>query len=203
MLLEKTLPIGASTSKGYKGLIRLGPWQFRHHFYRYDYKITADLAQVSMLTWVNDEADYYCFSEQLKRFNEAFYLESLKYKSVKFDGDYSYKGKRIARITQVEFDALGKSNYRLSLKLPKPDSYMDVIKTMPDKIKEMFSKDRCSHCVMQCADGSCKMRLYWTYDGEAREGCSCLCFNYGEFDIALLPDYWRLLELQYKLKKDE
>ena len=198
LIINKNRQTGGIKERKNNNLVRLAAEQFHHHFYRFDYKSTADLEQIPMLTWVNDEADYQGFDSRLKKFNEAFYLESLKYDGVQFDGDYNYKSKRIARITQVEFNALGKAVFVLSLKLPKPDKYMDIIYAMPDSIKGLFSKNYCRHCVMQ-KDAKCKMRFSWTYDDVLYEGCAYQCFNFTDFDVALVPQYWRLLELEYGL----
>jgi len=201
MIFNENRQVNIKARKNNESLIQIAPENFGHHFYRFDYKITSDLTQIPMLTWVNDEADYQGFGEQLKLLNEKFYLESLKYEGLKFDGDYNYKSKRIARIMRFDFEAFGKPDFRLSLKLLKPDKCMDVVDTMSNSIREVFSKDNCYHCNAQDKDGNCKLRLNWTYDGVLHEGCSCLCFNFNNFDDILVTHYWRMLELQYGLKK--
>jgi len=189
--------------KNKDNLIRVAPENFMHHFYRFDYKSTADLSKIDMLTWVNDMAVYECYSEQLKAFNEAFYLKSLEYANVHFNGDYNYKSKRIARITQVEYEALGKNRFELSLKISKPDECMDVINTLPDSIKELFSKDYCHYCGGKDSSEGCSMRYKWTFEGSPRVGCPCQCFNTSDFNVSLVPEYWRLLEAFYCLKKNQ
>ncbi|MCL2059063.1 MAG: hypothetical protein FWH01_08410 [Oscillospiraceae bacterium] len=182
-------------------LIKVSPQQMHHHFYRFDYKITADLARIPMLTWVNEESDYLGYSDQLKKFSEAYYLESVKYDKVKFDGDYHFKGKRITRITATGFEALGTPDYKLAVKLTDPDKYMDAIAAMGNSINEKFNRDYCNHCNFQGATNDyCKFRLKWTFGGVSREGCAYQCFVFDDFDPARAPDYWRLLELEYGLK---
>jgi len=176
--------------------IKLSAENYRHHFYRFDYKMTADMAQIPMITWVNEEADFQGYGIKLKEFNEAFFKESLNYKDIRFDGDYNLKSKRIARITQTAYGALGTRTFKLSIKLPSPDKSMDAIMQMPESVKELFKKDWCGHCQKECA-----FRLRWKYDGNQREGCAYHCFNFGDFDKKLVPGYWRMLELQYGLKK--
>jgi hypothetical protein len=183
-------------------LIKLTPQDFHHHFYRFDYKITADLEQLPILTWVSDDADYRGYSPEQKKFSIAFYNESLKYKNIKFDGEYHYKAKRVARITQVNYNALSKPDYRISIKLANPDKYMDVIAAMPGSVKDRFDKDYCAHCDFQGATAEkCKFRLHWTYAGTPREGCAYQCFYMDDFDEARVQDYWKLLELEYALAK--
>lgn len=49
---------GVGKNRGIRNdLVKLNPQDFQHHFYRFDYKITAGLRELSMLTWVRDEAD--------------------------------------------------------------------------------------------------------------------------------------------------
>ncbi|MCL1807051.1 MAG: hypothetical protein FWG31_05045 [Oscillospiraceae bacterium] len=195
---------GVKERKNDETLIRLAAEQFHHHFYRFDYKVTADLSKIPMLTWVNDEAAYQGYDGRLKRFNEAFFLESLKYKDLLFNGDYTYRSKRIARITDAGYKALGERDVCLSLKLSEPDKYMDSIRATPDSIRELFQRNYCNHCDFQGATGEyCKFRLKWTFGGTPYEGCAYQCFNFYDFDIALVPDYWRLLELEYGLIKTE
>jgi hypothetical protein len=183
-------------------LIKFSPQEFHHRFYRFDYKITADLAQIPMRTWVADDADGQGFSPELKQFALSFFDASHKYGGLRFDGEYHFKSKRIARITLVNYAALGKPDYRLSLKLPGLDKYMNAIETMPESIKEHFTKNYCNHCNFQGATPRhCKFRLHWTYDAQSHEGCAYWCFNFTDFDTALVPDYWRLLELEYGLSK--
>ena len=179
-------------------LIKHSPQEFHHHFYRFDYKITADLAQIPILTWVNEEADYLGYDENLKKFNEAFYLESLKYGGLKFDGEYHYKGKRIGRITAAGYSALGAPNYILSIKLKNMDKYMDVINALPDSVKEPFTKSSCGNCGFQGATSEyCKFRLNWTLNGAEHKGCAFWCFAFDDFDVANVPIYWKLAAREY------
>ena len=84
---------------------------FHHHYYRFDYKVTADHDALTLRQWVNDEADYFRYSPEQKTFSIAFYEYSLRYKDVNFDGDYKYKSKRIARMYQAGFGAIGESEH--------------------------------------------------------------------------------------------
>jgi hypothetical protein len=182
--------------------IKLSPGEFQHHFYRFDYKITADLGSIPMRRWVSDEADYKGFAPGLKALSLVLYENSLEYKGVTFDGEYHAKGKRIARITATNFEALGEPGYALSLKLSQPDRYMDAIRALPGTLREPFLKNYCNHCNFQGATPQyCKFRLKWAYEGTPREGCAYQCFFFTDFDAARAPDYWRLLELEYGLKK--
>jgi hypothetical protein len=179
-------------------LIKHSSQEFHHHFYRFDYKITADLARIPMLTWVNEEADYLGYDENLKRFNEAFYLESLKYGKLKYDGEYHYKGKRIARVTAAGYSALGAPKYILSIKLKNMDKYIDEVKSLPEGIRAQFEKSSCANCGFQGATSEyCKFRLKWTLDGASYTGCAFWCFAFDDFDTARVPLYWRLAALEY------
>lgn len=183
-------------------LIKLSPQEFHHHFYRFDYKITADLTQLPLLTWVNDEAEYQGYDSRLKHFNEAFFLEMQKYKGVRYDGDYTYKGKRIARITPIGYTAMGDAEFRLSLKLKYMDNYADFIQELPEGIKKPMQEDSCCYCGFQGSTKEyCKFRLHWTIDGAAHTGCSFWCFNFDSYEIDDVPYYARLLALEYGLEK--
>jgi hypothetical protein len=202
--LSKNRPKGAKERKKSETPIKLQAQEFGHHFYRFDYKITADMDKIPMLQWVNDEAAFQGYDERLKCFNEAFYKESLNYPGLKFNGDYEYKGRRIARITQIGWQALGKPNFKLSVKLSEPDRYMDAIKTMPESIQKHFAKSYCVFCDFQGATTEkCNRRKHWNFDGQARVGCADRCFFFDDFNAACVPDYWRLLMLDNGLKKSE
>lgn len=182
-------------------LVKLSPQEFHHHFYRFDYKITADLANLPMLTWVRDEADIMQYDPQLKEFSIAFFEEMQKYKTVVFDGDYTVKGKRVARITNTQYPALGK-HYRLVLNLKNMDQYIDFVETLPAAVKEPFTKSCCQYCGFQGATKeSCKFRRQWTLGGETHVGCAHQCFYFDAFDLTYAPLYAKLLELEYGLRK--
>jgi hypothetical protein len=187
----------------YDGLIKVDSHNFHHRFYRFDYKITADLRQIPVKTWIKDSADGSGFSDQLKEFALAFFDESLKYSGIKFDGEYYCKSKRIARITSAGYGALGKPENILSLKLCEPDKYMDAINSMPDSVKGRFAQSYCRHCDFQGASPKhCKFRLHWTYAGQNQRGCAYTCFTFSDFAQSRVQDYWRLLELEYGLRKN-
>lgn len=182
--------------------VKLWPQEFHHHFYRFDYKITADTEKIPMRQWVSDEADYLGYSPEQKAFSLAFYEHSLQYKDVKFDGDYNYKSKRIARICQTGYIAMGESKFLFHIRLKSMDKYMAEIVKMPESLKKPMSKDSCRHCSFQGATaGKCKFRIHWTFGGQPHTGCAHACFYYADFNVANVPDYWRLLELEYELKK--
>ena len=191
--------------KSERSAIKLWPKEFHHHYYRFDYKITADCDGIPMRQWISDEADYLGYPAELKDFSLAFHEYSLKYKGVNFDGDYTYKSKRIARIIRTGYIALsmGESVFCLSLKLKNMDRYMAEINSMPDSIKSHMSRDNCRFCDFQGATPEqCKYRVYWTLDGISHVGCAHACFDgFNDFDLARVPDYWRLLELEYGLEK--
>ncbi len=182
--------------------IKLSPQEFHHHFYRFDYKITADMEKLPVLTWVNDEAEYMEYGEPLRRFNEAFYLASLPYEDLKFDGEYHYKGKRVARITSTGYSALGTPAYRLSLKLKELDRYMDVVTALPGTIQAPMRQSSCRNCGFQGATAEhCKFRLHWTLDGVRHTGCAFWCFFFDDFREEAIPGYFALLEREYGLKR--
>lgn len=182
-------------------LVKLSPQNFHHHFYRFDYKITADLSRLPMLTWVRDEADIMRYGPELKEFSIAFFEEMQKYSGIVFNGDYMYKGKRIARITNVERLSLG-ANYMLVLNLKNMDQYMEFVEKLPAAVKAPFTKSCCQYCGFQGAtEESCKFRRHWTLEGEAHVGCAHQCFYFDAFDLTYAPLYAKLLELEYGLKK--
>jgi hypothetical protein len=195
------------TQKSDRKTVKISPNGFHHHYYRFDYKITADHDKIPMSDWLKDEADYHGYTPELKNFSLRFYDYSLKYKGVKFDGDYYYKSKRVARITETGWSALNTEdevNFRLSLKLSEPDRYMNVITSMPQSIQKPLSKGNCRHCDFQGATKEhCKFRIKWTFENQALEGCAYLCFEFDNFNEADATRYWQLLELEYNIKKAE
>ena len=188
--------------KNDRSSIKLWPKEFHHHYYRFDYKITADCEKIPMTQWLSDEADYLDYPAILKDFSLKFYDYSLKYKDVKFDGDYNYKSKRIARITQTGRSALNENQFKLSVKLPAPDKSMEAINKLPESLQKHFVKNYCQYCSFQGATREyCKFRMHWNFKDIARVGCSHRCFYFTEFDSALIRYYWKMLELQYGLKE--
>jgi len=105
--------------------VAIAPNNFHHHYYRFDYKITADLVQIPVPQWIADEVDYEGYPAELKAFTAAFYEYSLRYKGLKFDGDYYCKSKRIARTQPSGWVSLNEARtFRLKLSLREPDRYM-------------------------------------------------------------------------------
>ena len=185
-----------------KGTIKIWPKEFHHHYYRFDYKITANREEIPMAQWVSDEADYLGYSPEQKTFSLEFYKNSLQYRNVNFDGDYIYKSKRIARMCQVGYIAVGKPDILLSVKIKNMDNYMTDIEGLPDSLKKPLTEDNCQHCNFQGATADhCKFRLHWTFEDKAHVGCAHMCFFFDDFDVERVSDYWRLLELEYDLKK--
>ena len=185
-----------------KETVKIQPSGFHHHFYRFDYKITADREKIPMLQWLKDETDYLGYSPEQKAFSVAFYEQSLQYKDVKFDGDYTYKGKRIARMCLSGYSALGNSEFTVHLRLKSMDKYIAEMEAMPESIKKYMTKDSCRNCNFQGAmPGHCKFRVHWTFNRQPHIGCAHLCFYFYDYDVSNIPNYWRLLELEYGLKK--
>jgi len=163
--------------------------QYYNHM-RFDFRFTADQDKIPMSEWIEYELQSQGCGEEKIAFYVAFYEYSLKYKDVKYDGNYFYKSKRI-----VKHDFL--------IKLNNPDNYMDEIMAMPECIRNQFAKSYCSHCNFQGASEEyCKYRLRWTYDNVPHEGCAFQCFWFNDTDSTLVPHYWRLLELEYGLIKE-
>ena len=184
--------------------VKIWPKEFHHHFYRFDYKITADREKIPMMQWIKDEADYFGYTPEQKAFAVMFYEYSLRYRDVKFDGDYTLKGKRIARIHTEGYIAMGNAQVYLHIRLRELNKYMLEIEGLPDELREMFAKDSCQHCRYQGAtEEQCKFRIHWSFDGEAHEGCSHACFYFSEFALEYVPMYWRLMEMEYGLKTQE
>ena len=53
------------------------------------------------------------------------------------------------------------------------------------------------------ADDSCNFRRNWTLDGVSHDACAFHGFQFDDLDLTFVPDYWRLLELEYGLKTEE
>lgn len=189
--------------KGDRREVKLLSNEFHHHLYRFDYKITADMAAIPIEQWVSDDADYSGFTPQMKALALAFYRQSLKYKGIKFDGEYHYKGKRIARITSTGYAALGDPKYKISVKLKEMDRYMDFIKTLPESMTAPMRRSNCNHCSFQGATAEhCKFRLHWTMDEVRHTGCAHACFFFDDFNPDRASDYWKLMALAYGLQSN-
>ncbi|MCL2199043.1 MAG: hypothetical protein FWB80_08985 [Defluviitaleaceae bacterium] len=162
------------------------------HYYnhmKFDFRFTADQDKIPMQDWIVYELQSQGCSKETIAFHVAFYEHSLQYKTVKYDGNYFYKSKRI--VTGLD---------SLSLKLSNMDNYMDEIAAMPESIKIHFTKNYCNYCDFQGATSKhCKYRLKWTYNNTAHDGCAFICFSFQDYDTTLVPHYWRLLALEYKL----
>lgn len=185
-----------------EGEVKIWPKEYHHHYYRFDYKITADRDKIPMLQWISDEADFSRYSPKQKNFSLLFYKYSLQYKDVKFDGDYNYKSKRIARICQSGYTAMGELKFLLHIRLKDMNRYMTEIDGMPESIKNLMKKDSCRHCGFQGATVEyCKFRVHWTLNEQSHIGCAHECFYSDCFDVTLIPYYWKLLELEYSLRK--
>jgi len=163
------------------------------HYYNhmiFDFRFTVDQNKIPMQHWITYELQSHGCSEETIAFHVAFYECSLQYASVKYDGNYFFKSKRIVQVTKD----------RISLKLSNMDSYMYEIDAMPETIKSYFTKNYCNYCDFQGATSEyCKYRLKWTYNNETHDGCAFICFSFQDYDITLVPHFWRLLELEYKL----
>jgi hypothetical protein len=182
--------------KSDRSSVKVWPGEFHHHFYRFDYKITSELDKIPISQWIGDEAKYGGLSDEIGDFYVAFYEYSLKYKGIKFNGDYNYKSKRIARSLQR---GMGISS--LSLIIKDMDKYIDEIEKMPDSVKEPFTKNSCNHCGFQGAnDEYCKFRRNWTLDNTPHDACAFYGFQFNDFELDRVADYWRLLELDYALE---
>lgn len=181
--------------------VKLWPKEFHHHYYRFDYKITADCEKIPLAQWVSDEADYLGYTPEQKAFSAAFYEYSLRYRDIKFDGDYTYKSKRIARMHQAGYIATGETGHFLHARLKNMDAYPAELDSMPESVKKHMNKDSCQFCGFQGATAEhCKFRIRWVLDGQPHTGCTHACFYFDDLNAARVPDYWRLLELEYSLK---
>ena len=188
---------GWDSIKNDRSSVKIWHEGFHHHFYTFDYKMTADHDKVSVQQWLTDEAAYYGNSDEERDFYIAFYEYSLRYKGVTFNGDYNYKSKRIARELPNWYNEIA-----LSLILRNIDSYITDIESMSESVKVPFRINSCNHCGFQGAtDEHCKFRRKWTLENVAYEACAHFGFKFYDFDIARVPDYWKLLELDYGLKE--
>ena len=183
--------------KNNRGSVLVWPKEFHHHYYRFDYKVTADHASIPVSKWIEDESVYRGYDKKTVKFYNAFYEYSKKFPGVRFDGDYNLKSRRIARDVH---DGPGKGH--LCILMKRMDEYMGELEKMPDSVKKPFTEDHCGHCDFQGAtDEFCKFRRKWTMDGVSHEACAHYGFNFTDFDLKRVPDYWRLLELEYGLEK--
>jgi len=83
------------------------------------------------------------------------------------------------------------------------DSYIAEIEAMPESVKKPFTKNSCNHCNFQGATNEyCKFRKNWTLDGITHDACVFYGFQFDDLDLVFVPVYWRLLELEYGLKRE-
>jgi len=190
-----------------KSCVIMWPTEYHHRAYIFDYKVTADLEKITAQEWLADEAKYYGTSDSDNEFLTAFYNYSLNYEGLTFDGGYFLKSKRIVRdMRRGGTDDYGRCSLQLYLR--NMEKYVDEIQSMPEHVKGLFARDYCHDC-----NESCRFRFHWEYEGAVYRGCGHYCFeiveisplpfaskHQGGFDIALIPHYWRLLELEYGLK---
>jgi len=186
--------------------VRVRPTEYHHRAYIFDYKVTANLENITVKQWLSDEAKYHGTSDADNAFLTAFYNYSLNYEGLTFNGDYYKKTKRIVR------DMRGDSSYNrcaIQIYLKNMGKYAKEIASMPQKIQRMFATDYCFDC-----HETCRTRFSWEYDDTTYRGCGHYCFEIVKastsphssklqdgFDMDLIPYYWRLLELEYGLHK--
>jgi hypothetical protein len=77
---------------------------------------------------------------------------------------------------------------------------------LPQHIQNKFNGNTDDQCIKSCGhlgatDEKCKSRIQYTLDGEHYRRCIGHYFSFGELNTELIPAYWRLLELDYGLKK--
>ena len=173
--------------------IKMWPTEYHHRAYVFDYKVTANLEKITVKQWLADEAKYYGTSDADNDFLTAFYDYSLRYDTVTFDGNYAIKSKRIVRDLR-RGGLVANGNAALQLYLRNMEKYMPEINTMPNAVKNIFARDYCKDC-----NETCKYRFSWTYENKTHRGCGHQCFEINELQTALIPHYWRLLELEYGL----
>jgi len=173
-----------------------------HRFYRFDYKLTSNPAAIPVRQWVVDDGIYLDCPPDVQAFSLAFYDASLHYQGLQFNGEYLHKKTRAARICPAGYTAMGNPGFVLHMRLRKMDQYAEELAALPEGIKKVLSKDCCNFCDFQGATPEhCKYRVHWTLDGQPHVGCAHACFYFDDFSLANVPHYWRLLELEYGLKR--
>ena len=159
----------------------------------FDFRFTADQDKIPMSEWIRYDLQLQGYAEERICFYTMFYDYSLKYTAIKYNGNYFLDSKRIVH--------LGYKCLRLILK--NPNNYMDEIATMPEVLRDVFADTHCRFCDFQEAKKEhCKFRFHWTYNDASRAGCAHACFVFPDDDATLVPYYWRLLELEYGIVKD-
>jgi hypothetical protein len=165
------------------------------HYYghmNFDFRFTADQDKIPLSEWIGYDLQSQGYADERIFFYTTFYDYSLKYTDVKYDGNYFLDSKRIVH--------LGYKCLRLILK--NPDNYMAEITSMPEVLCDVFVNMHCRFCDFQGATKEhCKFRLHWTHNDAPRAGCAHTCFVFPDDDVTLVPNYWRLLELEYGLQK--
>jgi len=171
-------------------------WNANHHdAYRFYYLVVADPAKVPALQRISDLAHLRNAPANIAEFQKAFYEYSQRYDTIRYEGHYNYKSKLV--IFNPGFWGLTQAE-SFRMKIRKMSSYASEIEKMPKAISEVFAKDY-QYC--QGCDENCTHRVFWAYKGEERKGCANICFTFNNFDLSLIPHYWRLIELEFGISQ--
>jgi hypothetical protein len=164
--------------------------------YKFCYLIAADLEKMTIPQCFGDILSYKRLPQNVNEFQKAFYEYSLRYGDIRYDEHYYYKKSKL-----MIFDSTWGHEPLLHIKIRKMNGYTSEIEKMPEAIRELFSKDR-NNCRI-CKE-TCGSHVSWVFEGQKRVGCSENCFTIDNFDdLSLIPHYWRLVELDCKLKVKE
>ncbi len=159
-----------------------------------DYKSTADWNKLPMLQKVKDFV--YLWGKAPATFYIKFYEYSVNYPQVIFDLSYYYKKTRIVKI-----DSVSETNYILRLKLNNIARYNIYIESLPESIKEVFLTGTCQHC--KPPEKKCGFKIQWEHNNQTIEFCSHGSFYFNNPKIEDIPYYFKLLELEYGLTRND
>ena len=189
------------------GYVYLGG-SHHHTPFLFDYRVAADMSKMTAQQGLVNELISNGFPDKAIAFFTAFYECSTRYKGVNLRPDKTGRNRFCFKSTHIA-EGIGGSSPRLYLRLKNVQNYVQFVKTMPDYIQAKL-RDTNNQCDL-CGKGEegakepgCKYRINYSLDGESYSRCvgHRADFSFGELDENLIPMYWRLLELDYGLKKN-
>lgn len=168
-----------------------------HEFYYFDYKRVADRSKLPLDCVATDLAAllHEDNGRLLIALNRCF-VDPLKliphYKDDSIE--YYLKKKRVARFI-IDFHTL---EVQVILKLKNMDSYMDLVGSLPQSLRQYFERDGCHYCSFQNATEEwCKFRVSWTLDGNKYDTCGFESFHFHNPASENAENMIQLMKLEY------
>lgn len=168
-----------------------------HELYYFDYKRVADLSQLPEHCVANDLAALLNEDDgQLLIALNSHFVDKLGLNPHYKDDSIEYylKKKRVARFL-IDFHTL---KVKVILKLKNMDSYMDLVDSLPQSLRQYFEKGNCRYCGFQQATYEwCKFRVSWMLDDKKLDACGFDCFTFKNPKSDDAESMAQLMKLEY------